>query len=31
MPSLEGHTNMLVIVDEAPRKVWVSFGSRREF
>jgi hypothetical protein len=31
VPSLGGHTNMLVIVDEATRKVWVLFGSRREF
>jgi hypothetical protein len=28
--SLEGHTNMLTMTDEATRKVWVVFGVRRD-
>jgi hypothetical protein len=30
VPSLDGHTNMLTITDEATRKTWVLFGARRE-
>lgn len=30
VPSLEGHTNMLTITDEASRRVWVLFGARRD-
>jgi hypothetical protein len=30
VPSLDGHTNMLTLTDEATRKTWVLFGARHD-
>lgn len=30
VPSLDGHTNMLTITDEATRRTWVLFGARHD-
>jgi hypothetical protein len=30
IPSLDGHTNMLTITDEATRRTWTLFGARRD-